>query len=431
MRQFLLLTTIFFALQNAAAQDIFIKNVHIIPMTNNKVLEHQSLLIRDGKIIEIGDHTKLKSPPQTKIIDGNGRFLMPGLADMHVHLPSAEMIDNCLLLNVAAGVTHIRVMNSKTYQPDIAARVKKDKEMIRPDIHFSLVLSRSVIYTPMQYDSLFSAMENNGLSFVKLFSLPDSITFEHIMASAEKNNITVCGHYPGYVVEGKWKNLPLAKVLKSGFKSIEHLGGYDLADTESEIDQAVKLSKENEVYNCPTIDWDVIAADLEYPEKYKERITYTSLPDHVINKWEASYGEAIEKAGGRDSVIHMANKYRPKYLAKHRLLKKLSDSGALLLMGADAGNDFQLDGFNIYEEMHAWSKAGIDNYSILKSATVNPARFYKESDIWGTIEVGKKADLVFLEKNPLIDIKNIASIYSTVINGKVYSKKDLMKRAGF
>lgn len=104
----------------------------------------------------------------------------------------------------------------------------------------------------------------------------------------------------------------------------------------------------------------------------------------------------------------------------------LADQDCPLLIGGDATGNFQLDGFNVYEEMYNWSQAGLDNYTILKSAIVSPAAFFNESDKWGTIETGKNADLVILDKNPLEDIRNITTIRSTLINGKLYHKKELM-----
>ena len=107
-------------------------------------------------------------------------------------------------------------------------------------------------------------------------------------------------------------------------------------------------------------------------------------------------------------------------------MKLLYDNNCLLLIGGDAGNSFQADGFNIYEEMINWSKIGIDNYTILKSATVTPSEFFNEADKWGTIELGKNAEVLILDKNPLDDIKNITTIQTTIVGGKIFKNKELI-----
>src|SRR5690606_33018250 len=106
----------------------------------------------------------------------------------------------------------------------------------------------------------------------------------------------------------------------------------------------------------------------------------------------------------------------------------LYQNECLLLIGGDAEISFQAPGFNIYEEMQNWSKIGIDNFTILKSATNTPALFFNQADEWGTIEIGRNADLIILTKNPIEDIKNIATVETTVINGKIYNTKKTLNK---
>ena len=121
------------------------------------------------------------------------------------------------------------------------------------------------------------------------------------------------------------------------------------------------------------------------------------------------------------------DKNLPAYEKKKNILKMLYENGCHLLIGGDAGGSFQADGFNVYEEMMNWHNAGLDNYTIIKSATVTPALFFNEANKWGTIEKGKDADLIILDKNPLKDIKNITTVETTIIQGKIYKKAELLK----
>jgi hypothetical protein len=422
---------LFFALLLTAktfAQDIIIKDIAIIAMTSNTLIKQQSLLIQNGKIAKIGKFNELSNSKQTIIIEGKGKYVMPGLADMHVHLPEADKIDQVLLSNIAAGVTQIRIMNSKTPQSELREKLKNDPQRISPTIHFSHFIRRNETFTAAQADSLMVQIKKGSNDFIKLLSLSDEQTYDNLSQSAMKYNVTFCGHYPVYQNNNKSVPVDFEKVIKSNFKSIEHLGGYTALQNKEQLNQAIQLTKEYKIFNCPTLDWDIMAYDLQYPDAYKNRLTYQFLPSKFSQKWEVDYKAAISKAGGAEKVIETKDKNILKFEAKLQILKLLYDNNCLLLIGGDAGNSFQADGFNIYEEMINWSKAGIDNYTILKSATVTPSQFFNESDKWGTIELGKNAEVIILDKNPLDDIKNITTIQTTIVRGKIFKNKELIKQ---
>ena len=408
-------------------QDIVIKDIHLITMTSDTVINRQSVLLREGKIEQIDQFKNIPKNKKTVVINGLGKYLMPGLADMHVHLPETEKTDTMLMLNIAAGVTHIRVMNSKDPQSELKRKLADNPGLISPKVHYSHIIRRENSYTRPQADSLMAEIKKEELDFIKLFSLSDEATYDHITASAKANGITVCGHFPTYRDGEGNQMVAVEKVLAGNYKSIEHLAGYAWLPDESRLKEAIQLTKENGVYNCPTLDWDIMANDLQYPEEYKNRLTYAHISPGVAQKWEKNYALAIEEAGGKEKVIENRDKALPSFEKKKEILKMLSDQGCLLLIGGDAGNNFQADGFNVYEEMMNWHNAGIDNYTILKSATITPALFFNESHKWGTIEKGKDADLIILDKNPLEDIKNIATVETTIIQGKIYKKAELLK----
>ena len=407
------------------AQDILIRDINIIPMTGKKVLKKQSVLIRDGKILQIGKLSAIRDKQQASIIDGHNKYLMPGLADMHVHMSDSLQTDTLLMLNIAAGITHIRITNSRMPQQRLRQKLAGTPS-VRPKVIYSYLIGKQKNDTEQQCDSLMTALKNDDIHFIKLFSVSDETSFAPLMRAAQKNGITVYGHYPKYYMPGKGIALPMEEVLNSGFKSIEHLGGYDELEQDAALKKAIQLTKANKVYNCPTLDWDQMAFDQLYPETYKKRMTYNLLPERYILRWEREYAAGIEKAGGVEKVMAERDKYRPTFDKKKKILKMLADADCYLLVGGDASGSFQAPGFNVYEEMMNWSNAGLDNYTILKSATVTPAAFCKESDQWGTIEEGKDADLVILDKNPLEDIRNITTIGATLVDGRVYYKKELM-----
>lgn len=429
MKKVLILLVLLIVTTKSYAQDIIIKDINIIPITSDTLIKNQSVLISNGKISAIGDYKKLSKNKKTTIINGKGKYLMPSLADMHVHLPEEDKIEKLLLSNVAAGVTQIRIMNSKVSQLELREKLNQKTDLISPTIHYSHLVRRSDTFTESQADSLMKELKSNQIKFVKLISLSDEQTFENLTKAANKHNIIICGHYPTYQKEDKSFAVDIEKVIKSNFKSIEHLAGYIwLQDTAKvNLDKAIQLTKEYSIYNCPTLDWQIMAYNLQYPDEYKKRITYNFLPTKLTQNWENDYAKYVNEAG-KEAVIQTKDKSKASFDVKVQILQKLYQNDCLLLIGGDAGNYFQADGFNIYEEMVNWSKVGIDNYTILKSATLNPALFFNEGDKWGTIEIGKNAEFIILEKNPLLDIKNITTIEKTIIGEKIYDNKELINQ---
>jgi hypothetical protein len=402
--------------------DVIIKDVNIIPVTKDTILVKKSIAILNGKISDINDFEKLKKNSKTKILNGTNKFLLPGLTEMHIHLPNPQKLDTFLTTMVAAGVTHVRVMYSD--EPILEQRKSIESKIIKPRVYYPYLLTKNTVASSeKQVDSLFNKIKEGKYDFVKLYSMQhrkdfNDIVFDRIMTSANKSKVIVCGHYPN--------KIKLTKVLSSGFKSIEHLAGYSNLNGD-ELEQAIKLTKQYNVYNCPTLDWDVMGYDLSFPDDYNKRLVMFNAPQHYINKWNKDL-EGIVKQNGSEKILKDKQEYMPTFEKKMRILKRLNETNNLLILGGESENLFQLEGFNMHEEMVIWSNAGIANFDILKASIFNPAIFFNEDKTRGTVEVGKEANLIMLDENPLLDIKNIKTINSTIINGNIFYKSDLLKK---
>jgi len=151
---------------------------------------------------------------------------MPGLADMHLHLPEEEKIEKLLLANIAAGVTRIRIMNSKVSQLELKERLKTSGQLISSIIYYSQLISSTDTYSEAQADSLIRLIKHNNVDFIELMGLSNEQTFDNLTKAAKKHAVIMFGHYPVYQKDGKPFMLDMEKTIKSGFKSIEHLGGY-------------------------------------------------------------------------------------------------------------------------------------------------------------------------------------------------------------
>jgi imidazolonepropionase-like amidohydrolase len=400
----------------APAQRQIIKDVNIIPISTNTLIKNKSVLIENGKIAAIDDFAKLKPQKSDHIIQAKGKFLMPSLADMHIHLPKANAVDTLMIYNLAAGVTRLRVMDAQLKQHELKLK-QEHNQKLSPKLYYSYVYRKN---EPIKkIDSIMQVVKTQGLSHFKMFSIASEQDFDVVMQKAKAQNTTVCGHYPWVVA--------MPKVLQSGFKSLEHLPAYLDEENIANLAQNIGLTKQNEVYNCPTLDYFTAAYNYAYTSgSYQQRPSFLQLPAKLQAKMEAKLAANAVKTG-LDKMIKYGQNELKGYQEKQQLLKKLYDNQCLLLVGSDPSFPIQVPGFGMYDEMLQWQEQGLDPYTILKSATLNPAAFFNEAQQWGSVEVGKAAHLLILGQNPLEDVKNLGSLETTLCDGQIHHKKELLR----
>ncbi len=415
--------------------DLVITNISVIPMDNDTTLLNQTIWINDGKIIGFGKNTSLIAK---KTIDGTGKYLMPGLADMHVHLPdfvipvrtgtdgqaglpdynpdSVQQLNRYFSLNLAAGVTTLRSMRGKPGHIALAKKIAAG-EIVAPTIHCSApaISSKSEVKLE-QIDSLVASYKNEGYELLKILSIKDTTYFNQFVASAKKYDIKLAGHAP--------RNVSFDALLDAEYSSIEHLGGYLAAVYKggAVLKRAVNKTIEKGIYNCATLDWYNIGY-LQVPlESLKKRHGLQYMSAEKNKAWEDEMAASFEKTDdGRKTDYQTAMAY------KFLILKALDAGGAKLLLSPDATGSFAVPGFSMWEEMKLYKRAGLSNYSILKAATVNAAAYFGEANTWGTLTNNKRADMVLLKKNPLENIENIATVEGVFLNGKYFSQEVLVK----
>ncbi len=397
--------------------DLVITNISVIPMDRDTTLINQTVWISDGKIVNIGKNELLSAK---KTIDGTGKYLMPGLADMHVHLPdyhpnSLENLNRYFSLNLAAGVTTLRSMRGKPSHIALAKKIKNGK-IIAPTIHCSApAISSKLEIKIAQIDSLVASYKNDGYELLKILSIEDTVHFNQIVASAKKHNIKLAGHAP--------RNVSFDVLLDSEYSSIEHLGGYLAAVYKggAVLKKAVDKTIEKGIYNCPTLDWYNIGY-LQVPiESLKRRHGLQYMSEEKNTQWETEMTSSFEKVDdGRKTDYQTAMAF------KFMILKALDAGGAKLLLSPDATGAYAVPGFSMWDEMKLYQKAGLSNYSILKAATINAATYFDQEDTWGTLTKHKRADMILLRKNPLESIENISTVEGVFLNGKYFSQEELV-----
>ena len=365
-----------------ATADLAIVDVNVVPMDTRRVLRHHTVLIAGDRITAFGPADEIEIPAGATIVEGDGRYLMPGLADMHVHLERQD-----LRTYVDHGITTVRNMWGF---PDVQAMQREiaGGELIGPTIHsISPGLDGTppkwpltqLVLEPSQADSVVGAQYDNGWRTLKLYQDLHLDVYDAIIDAARARGMDYVGHVPTRV--------GLAHVLDVDQRSIEHLGGYanELGDNggwwmsidEDRLPFVVAHTREADAWNCPTL---AIFAQIA-----KRR------PDDVAERQTAN---------------------------RRRVIAALHDGGANLLIGTDSGIDIVAPGSSIHDELAQFSAAGLSPYEVLWIATVGAAEFLGETDEFGTIKVGSRADLVLVNANPLDDVGALRALSGVVLRGE-------------
>lgn len=380
---------------------VLIKNVNIIPMDTEQVLENYAVFIKSGKIEQTGKFEDLTFPKGTRIIDGKNRYLIPGLGDMHVHIYNEH--DGALYL--ANGVTLVRNMwgNSEILEKNKEVRSGK---RLWPEVYTTGPLidgkypvwpGSFILDNPKDVEEAIKKMHSEGYDAIKVYNKLSLEVYKKIVKTAHSLDIPVVGHVPGAV--------GLEKVITSGQQSIEHFTGYN---TYSLDEKEINLTVQSGIWNCPTLT-----------VMYKITNLY-KIKKENIEELKYVAPEAREYWSKRGSIIFHNEGHQ-------KLLKTLYDRGANIVAGTDVGNPYVIAGFSMHEELARMNNAGLSPYEVLLTATKNPARMLGYGDRLGTIEAGKDADLVLLEKNPLEDIANTKTIVGVMTKGRWLPKKELQK----
>lgn len=418
---FILLLTSYMQTQAQTAKtlknaDFIIRHVNVITMADSNPKINQCVCIDDDKISFIGDDNldaELKG--KAIVIEGTGKYLMPGMAEMHAHLPPQPELKNYFTLNLMAGVTTVRSMRGKTehltYRTELNYPIPS-LYLAAPPVPWSVEMNDAYA------DSLVRSCKKAGYDFLKVLAIKDSVSFAALTKAANKHGLPVCGHLPG--------NMSLEFVLNSGYNDIEHMGGQVTARKKGDdyFRSILELTKKNNVYHCPTLDWYQMYYQQLPETEMQKRFGMNYIHDSVKQKWSNEIAEDIKKMG--DSAYNVfKSDYKKIQEQKLEALKIMSDNNIGLLTGEDGGDRYLVPGFNMIEEMKLFSRAGIGNYKILQYATISAARYMKQDNNWGTVEKGKDANLVLLSANPLDDLNAVAQVEGIFLDKKFLSQKEL------
>lgn len=428
-----------------ASQSIAFVNVNVVPFDRERILEGQTVIVRDGRIAAIGPVSKTKVPDGALKIDGRGKYLMPGLADMHVHLyPGAGQKDDLasqqLQLFLANGVTTVRNMIGKPEHLALRDRVAKG-ELLGPTIYTAgPPLLGNTVPTPEAAESAVAEQKKAGYDLIKVHEGLSPETYAAIVATAKRVGIPFAGHVTATV--------GLTRALDARQTSIEHLDGYlqaMVADDspvkpgpsqvvlgpvlehidESKIPALAAATRKAGVWNDPTLTlFKLIVSDA----KVEDLSQWPELQYVPAKMREGFAKQKLSTAAGSPAP----SSERQRYIElRNKMLVALHKAGAKLLVGPDSPQFFLVPGFATHRELQSFVEAGLTPYEAIEAATRNPgeyfAEFMKAPRDFGTVEVGMRADLLLLDANPLESVANLLKRAGVMVRGRWLPESELRK----
>ena len=436
--------TIFLQSGRAQQQAIAFVNVNVVPFDRERILAGQTVIVRDGKIAEIGPAEKTKVPAGALQIDGRGKFLMPGLADMHVHLyPGAGQPDDLanqqFQLFLANGVTTIRNMIGKPEHVSLRDRVAKG-ELLGPTIYTAgPPLLCNNVSSPEAAERVVTEQKKAGYDLLKVHEGLSPETYAAIVATANRERIPLAGHVTATV--------GLKRALDGKQSSIEHLDGYlqaMVADNspvkptpsqvvvgpvlehidESKIPALAQSTSKAGVWNDPTLTLFKLVVSDAKPEDYLKWPEMQYIPA----KMRQGFAKQKQSTLGNQPPVSERQRY---ITLRNKMLVALHAAGAKLLIGPDSPQFFLVPGFATHRELESFVEAGLTPYQTIEAATRNPAEYFAEfmkaPRDFGTVEVGLRADLILLDASPLQSVANLTKRAGVMVRGRWLPESELRK----
>ena len=440
------------------------RNVNLVSMTDERIVKNQIVLVKGKRIIEIGSSNEVVIPENSKLIDGSGAYLMPGLADMHMHtrddwLSSAWPVSP-FDLYLANGVTTIRCFGTIGESPNYILiwrdAINKGK-LSGPTV----ITCGSILYGPVKDPQRFVRdQKDGGFDFLKIYSFVSKDEFHKAMMTAKQLGIYTAGHIPfsvgldGVLLEGMdeiahieeldFEFLDFDRTQKLGrvewFRYILHtatqqhkmLLNIDIGDLEKRHGKTISATVDKlRIANVPVCTTLTVGEGIT--KKLHETDAFLARPENKFIR--RGYLDAFRKGKEKHQLIFKG--YEDFALFKYNLevllLKKLKKAGVRLLLSTDAGTGGMgiVPGFSIHDELRILIENGFSPYEAIAAGTVNASEVIQEmtgADDFGTIEVSKRADLLLIEANPLDNVNNIKKLRGVMAAGRWYSKANLQER---
>jgi len=412
-------------------------NVNVIPMSSEVVVAAQTVVVADGIIVAIGDVDKVPMPEEADVIDGTDRFLMPGLAEMHAHVPDAgsDDLNRDFTLFVANGVTTVRGMLGRSSHLALRRQLLEGKQFGPRLFTSGPSLNGDSVTGPADGASKVRAQHAAGYDLIKIHPGLSSEEFLAVATTANELGMPFAGHVP--IAIG------VERALAENMATIDHLDGYlaallptntdpsggyggffDVLLADQVIDERIAdLAGQTAaagIWNVPTQSLfehrvgEISVADL------RNRPEMQYMPRSTVDRWAHIKEQQLAERGFSAAIAARAIDIR------RQLILALHRAGAGLLLGSDAPQVFNVPGYSLHHELGYLVAAGLTPFEALQTGTTAAAEFLGTNT--GVVAVGREADLILLDADPLGNINNSKRIHGVMLRGTWYSSAELELR---
>jgi imidazolonepropionase-like amidohydrolase len=436
MRRLLTLFSLALTASVAAAQApsaaVAFVDVTVVPMDRERLIANQTVVVQGQTIAEVGPAASVKIPEGAVRVDGRGKFLMPGLSEMHAHIPGGqapdELIDRTLFLFTSAGVTTIRGMLGHPRHLPLRERAARG-EIISPTIYTTgPSFNGQSATSEEQARKMVAEQKASGYDLLKIQPGVTRSVFDALVAEAGRQRIPFAGHVPA--------DVGLHRALEARYASIDHIDGFVEALVkegtpkealskpgwfghnlvpyvdESKIASLVAKTRASGVWIVPTENLMEIFMNTDDPEVFAKRTEIQYMPRPMVEGWIKQRKQFLSQP---DITPEKSKAFLD---LRKRLIKALHDGGAGLLLGSDAIQTMSVPGYSIHGELQAIARAGLTPFQIYTTGSTNVAKYFGVEKQVGTVAKGMRADLVLVDANPLANVANFPKQSGVMVRGR-------------
>jgi hypothetical protein len=421
----------------AAPAPTMIRNVTVVVLPEGRLEAGRDVLVRKGRIERIGPTGRIAAPAGTAVVNGGGRFLMPGLAEGHAHVPGPNQKDyahDVLLLYLVHGITTIRGMLGDAWHLELRESLAKG-EVLGPRL-YTAGPSINGKSAPSSERAIAMVREQAaaGFDFLKLHPGLTREVFDAIAAASGPAKITFQGHVSEAV------GVPHA--LEARQRAIDHLDGYVQALStaacvggpvgggffgiglvhcveDARIPELARQTREAGTWIVPT---QILLEQWASPpteESLRKRPTTRFVPPRVLEQW-------LESRRNFLGIEGLTPERAKRFVAIRRaLIRELHAQGVPILLGSDAPQVFNVPGDSALEELRVYVESGLSPAEALSTGSVDVARFFGASERFGQVREGLEADLLLLEANPLQDVTAVRRLAGVMVRGRWLPRGEL------
>jgi imidazolonepropionase-like amidohydrolase len=381
----------------------------VVDGTGRPPIVNATVLVRDGRIADVG--AALKVPNGVQAVDASGKTILPGLWDMHTHLTQIEWTP----VYLAAGVTTVRDMGNEFEFITAVRDAITSRRSLGPRILLAGLIDGGgpdafgVYYatTPDEARAIVGKYHDAGFQQIKIYTLVKPPIVEAICAEAHRLGMTVTGHIPS--------GMTIEQAVNAGMDNIAHLAIRGEAGSD-DVTRTIAFLREHKTVMDPTQSWkELLGRSVTSPITLFQP-AFDKIPFPINRVFSSAGASGIDAATARSRVERGL-----------RIVKALHDAGVSVVAGTDEG----VPGHSLLREIELYVEAGMTPLEAIQSATIVPARVMKLDAELGTVERGKRADLVVLNANPLDSIRNIRSVRWTISDGRIYDAATLWRSVRF